>query len=127
MKNADGKKGTITRDFGISIVAVDDDGKSLGLGTNSPFPDISGPKNLKENDKEKTISSRPLPKNSKIQLKMFFPEKKNLNLVKAHGTIKWIKQVKTPDGKYFLIGVSFKEATKQEKDKITKLWKTHRT
>ncbi len=102
------------KNFGINIVAVDENGKSLGLGHEKP------------KGKDKVTSSRLLSKHSKIQLKMFFPEKSDLNLLKANGTIKWVKQLRRPDGKYFIIGVHFREASGNEKEKITRLWKTHR-
>lgn len=114
MKNIKIAGDIFEKNFGINIVAVDESGNSLGLK-------IDGPKG-----KDKITSSRLLPKDSKIQLKMLFPEKEDLNLVKAHGTIKWVKQVKKPDGKYFVIGVHFRAASEREKVRITKLWKTHR-
>lgn len=115
MPNSKDKKKSAERNFGINIVAVDENGKSLGL-------DLDG-----LGAKDKVTASRTLPKNSKIQLKMLFPAKEDLNLVKTHGTIKWIKQIKKPEGKFFLIGVHFREASNPEKEKIARLWKTHRT
>ena len=110
------KKKNPEKNFGINIIAVDENGKSLGLEWEGS-----------EKEKTKISSSRPLPKDSKLQLKMLFPEKEDLNLLKAHGTIKWVKQIKNPGGKYFLIGVYFREVSGTEKGKITKLWKNHRT
>lgn len=124
-KNTVNKK-LMERNFGINIVAVDEDGKSLGLPIETP-PYFIPEKHGKPKTPGKVASSRPLPEDSKIQLKMLFPEKEDLNLLKANGTVKWVKQTKTPGGKYFLIGVHFREATIKEKEKITKLWKTHRT
>ena len=114
MQKAKDKKNSMERNFGINIIAVDENGASLGIGLDSA------------KNKGKITSSRRLPKDSKIQLKMLFPEKKDLNLIKAHGTVKWVKQIKNSDGKYFLIGVHFREASAGEKGKITKLWKTQR-
>jgi hypothetical protein len=115
MKKTKGKSRNAPRNFGINIIAVDDKGKSLGFELESP------------GKKEKITSSRLLPEDFKIQLKMLFPEKQDLNLIKANGTVKWVKQVKRPDGKYFIVGVHFREASAREKAKITKLWKTHRS
>ena len=123
MKNSKSKKPAADRNFGINIVSVDENGKSRGI-TLSPGGDAK--ETIFEPEKGKMTSSRPLPKESKLQIKMLFPERANLNLVKAHGTVKWVKQVKTAEGKYFLIGVHFREASSEEKIKITKLWKTHR-
>lgn len=127
MKNTDVKKRTDDQNFGISIVAVSENGDNLGNTAATPFPEVPRRGEPGSVGKKKTASSKALPKDSKIQLKMLFPDKNGLNLVKAHGTVKWVKQVKSPEGKYFLIGVHFKEATKQEREKITKLWKTHRS
>jgi hypothetical protein len=123
MKNSKNKKKSAERNFGINIVAVDENGKSRGI-TLSPEGDAK--KTILDPKKSKITSSRPLPKESQLQIKMLFPERSDLNLVKAHGTVKWVKQVKTSEGKYFLIGVHFREASSEEKEKITKLWKTHR-
>ena len=123
MKNSKNKKKTAERNFGINIVAVDENGKSHGV-TLSPGSEAK--ETILEPGKSKITSSRPLPKESKLQIKMLFPERSDLNLVKANGTVKWVKQVKTSEGKYFLIGVHFREASSEEKGKITKLWKTHR-
>ena len=123
MKNSKSKKQAADRNFGINIVAVDENGKSQGV---SLSPESEAKETILTPEKSKITSSRPLPKESKLQIKMLFPEKSDLNLLKAHGTVKWVKQVKTAGGKYFLIGVHFREATSQEKEKITKLWKTHR-
>jgi len=119
MKDTKNKKNPGGRNFGINIVAVDETGEIIGL-------DASGQKLDSIKPDDRVYSSRALPKDSKIQLKMLFPEEKDLNLVKANGTVKWVKQVKAPGGKYFLIGVHFLEAGDREKEKITKLWKSHR-
>jgi hypothetical protein len=118
-------KRSAARDFGINIVAVDENGKSLGLKLDAARD--GGTREIKPKTGKRVTSSRPLPEDSKIQLKMLFPERSDLNLLKAHGTIKWVKQVKEPAGKYFLIGVHFREASVKDKLRITKLWKTHRT
>ncbi len=121
MKNNSGEKREDTRNFGINIVAVDSYGKSLGLDGNFPgdeCPD-SG------DDIQKVSCSDPLPEQSKIQMKMIFPEKEELNLIKANGTVKWVRQVKRSGGKYFVIGVHFKEISSREKQKITKLWRSN--
>ncbi|MFA6637188.1 MAG: hypothetical protein WCV56_08850 [Candidatus Omnitrophota bacterium] len=123
MKNFKSTNKTVDRNFGINIIAVDENGKSRGIMFS---PGSEAEETILEPGKSKITSSRPLPKESKLQIKMLFPERSDLNLVKAHGTIKWVKQVKTSEGKYFLIGVHFREASSEEKEKITKLWKTRR-
>lgn len=112
--------------FGINIVAVDTDGKSLRFDkykANPKFYDESGVDFSP--DGVKIMCSKTLPKESKIQMKMLIPEENNLNLIKANGTIKWFKSVKGKYKKYFLIGVHFKELDGDNRNKLLALWKKY--
>jgi hypothetical protein len=113
--------------FAINIVAVDVKGKHLRfdkIRANPKFLDESGleftPEGLK------MMCSKPLPSESKIQMKMLIPDEEGLNLIRANGTIKWFKQVKGRYKKYFLIGVHFRDLTADDKNKLIRLWKKYR-
>jgi hypothetical protein len=113
--------------FAINIVAVDVRGKHLRfdkIRANPKFLDESGleftPEGLK------MMCSKPLPSESKIQMKMLIPDEEGLNLIRANGTIKWFKQVKGRYKKYFLIGVHFRDLTADDKNKLIRLWKKYR-
>jgi hypothetical protein len=112
--------------FAINIVAVDSDGKTLrfdGFKANPKFCDETGldfsPSGAK------MMCSKPLPKESKIQMKMLLPDNDSLNLVKANGSIKWFKQVKGKHKKFFLMGVHFRDLTSADKSKLIRLWKKY--
>ena len=113
--------------FAINIIAVDNGKKVVkfdAIKTNPKFYDESGvdfsPEGLK------IMCSKPLPPESKIQMKLLIPDEESLNLIRASGTIKWFKQVKGRYKKYFLIGVHFKELRSEDKEKIFRLWRKYK-
>ena len=113
--------------FAINIVALDSKGKHLKFGdlkASPKFYDESGldfsPEGIK------IMCSKPLPKESKIQMKMLIPDENNLNLLKANGTIKWFKQVKGKYKKYFIIGVTFGKLSAADRTKLLNLWKKYK-
>ena len=113
--------------FAVNIVAVDTKGKHLKFDTiknNPKFCDESGldfsPEGMK------IMCSKPLPAESKIQMKMLIPDESNLNLVRANGEIKWFKQVKGIYKKYFVIGVHFRDISPDDKAKLIRLWKKYK-
>jgi len=115
------------RYFAINIVAVDFDGRHLRFDrhrANPKFYDEAGldftPKGIK------IMCSKPLPEESKIQMKMLIPDEKALNLIKANGTIKWFKQVKGAHKKYFILGVHFRGLGEDNKKKLIRLWKKYK-
>jgi hypothetical protein len=115
------------RYFAINIVACDSDGKHLRfdkIKTNPKFFDESGLDFTPEGIK--IMCSKPLPEESKIQMKMLIPDEDNLNLIRANGTIKWFKQVKGKYKKYFIIGVNFRDLIQDEKEKLIRLWKKYK-
>jgi len=112
--------------FAINIVSVDNDGRVVKFDnakTNPKFWDESGmdfsSKGLR------MMCSKPLPVESKIQMKMLIPEEGHLNLVRANGTIKWFKEVKGSYKKFFIIGVAFKGLSQEDKKKVVRLWKKY--
>lgn len=114
------------RHFAINIVAVDIKGRTLrfdGSKSNPKFCDESGldftPQGLR------IMCSKPLPEESKIQMKLLVPDEEHLNLIRANGTIKWFKQVKGTHKKYFIIGVHFKDLAETDREKIIRLWKKY--
>ena len=113
--------------FAVNIVAVDIDGRRVTFDkvkSNPKFYDESGidfgPDGIK------IMCSKSLPKESKIQLKMLIPDEENMNLIRANGTIKWFKQAKSKQKKYFIIGVHFKELKDEDKDKLFRLWRKYK-
>ena len=113
--------------FAINIVTVDISGKRVAfdkLKANPKFCDESGldfgP------DGVKMMCSKPLPEESKIQMKMLIPDENNLNMIRASGTIKWFKQAKGKGKKYFIIGVHFRELRDEDKKKIFRLWRKYK-
>ncbi|MBN2453413.1 MAG: PilZ domain-containing protein [Candidatus Omnitrophica bacterium] len=112
--------------FAVNIVACDMDGKHLqfdNLKANPKFCDESGLDFTP--DGVKIMCSKPLPKESKIQMKMLIPDESGLNLIRATGTIRWIKQVKGKYKKYLILGVHFRDLPEDEKDKLIRLWKKY--
>lgn len=117
----------IKKYFAINIIAVDVSGRHLRFDkhrANSKFYDETGIDFAPEG--AKIICSKPLPKESKIQLKMLIPEKNHLNLINANGTIKWFKEVKGQYKKYFTLGVHFRDLEKKDKAKLVRLWKRYK-
>ena len=115
------------RYFAINIVACDSDGKHLRfdkIKTNPKYCDESGIDFTPEGIK--IMCSKPLPEESKIQMKILIPDEENLNLIRANGTIKWFKQVKGKYKKYFIIGVNFRDLIQDEKEKLVRLWKKYK-
>ena len=113
--------------FAINIVAVDIDGNSLRfdkLKGNPKFCDESGLDFSPEG--VKIMCSKPLPEESKIQMKMLIPDSEDLNLIRANGTIKWFKEVKGEYKKYFVIGVHFRDLENADKQKLVNLWKKYK-
>ena len=113
--------------FAINIVACDIDGKHLqfdNIKSNPKFYDESGLDFTPEGIK--IMCSKPLPEESKIQMKMLIPDEENLNLIRANGTIKWFKQIKGRYKKYFIIGVHFRDLPEDEKQKLIRLWKKYK-
>ena len=116
----------ITRYFAINIVACDLDGKHLrfdSLKANPKFYDESGLDFTPEGIR--IMCSKPLPEESKIQMKMLIPDEAGLNLIRANGTIKWFRQVKGRCKKYFIIGVHFRDLPEDDKAKMVRLWKKY--
>lgn len=120
------KRKRIERRFAINIVAVDTDGKKLRfdkIKSNPKFYDESGvdfsPDGLK------IMCSKPLPEESKVQMKLLIPDEESLNLIRANGTIKWFKQIKGPYKKYFIIGVRFRKLADDDRRKLLRLWKKY--
>jgi len=113
--------------FAINIVGCDVGGKHLRfdkIGSNPKFCDESGLDFTPEGIR--IMCSKPLPEESKIQIKMLIPDETGLNLIRANGTIKWFKQVKGKYKKYFIIGVHFRDLPEDEKQKIVRLWKKYK-
>ena len=113
--------------FAINIVACDIGGKYVRfdkIKTNPKFYDEAGLDFTP--DGIKIMCSKPLPKESKIQIKMLVPDEDSLNLIRATGTIKWFKQIKNKYKKYFIIGVHFKDLPDYEKQKLIRLWKKYK-
>jgi hypothetical protein len=113
--------------FAINIVACDIDGKHLRfdkIKTNPKYYDEAGLDFTPEG--AKIMCSKPLPEESKIQMKMLIPDEQDLNLIRATGTIKWFKQVKGRYKKYFILGVNFGDLPEYEKQKLVRLWKKYR-
>ena len=113
--------------FAINIVAVDNGRKVVKfdkIKTNPKFCDESGidfsPDGLK------IMCSKPLPPESKIQMKLLIPDEDSLNLIRASGTIKWFRQVKGRYRKYFVIGVHFRELRSEDKEKLFRLWRKYK-
>ncbi|MGB2630042.1 MAG: hypothetical protein WBC00_00395 [Candidatus Omnitrophota bacterium] len=116
------------KNFGINIIAVDTRGKVLRFDTRKTkkkFHDESGLDFTP--DDVSIICSKTLPVESKIQIKMLIPDAKGLNLIKANGTVKWVKQVKGKYKKYFVIGVNFRDLAESDRKKLVSLWKKYRT
>jgi len=113
--------------FAINIVAVDVHGKTLRfdkIKQNPKFYDESGLDFTPEGIK--IICSKPLPEESKLQMKMLIPDEESLNLIRANGAVKWFKQIKGKYKKYFIIGVNFRELSEDDKGKLIRLWKKYR-
>ena len=113
--------------FAVNIVSVDARGKHMrfdNIRNNPKFCDESGldfsPEGMK------IMCSKPLPEESKIQMKMLIPDETGLNLIRATGTIKWFKQIKGKYKKYFVIGVHFRNLPEDEKQKLIRLWKKYK-
>jgi hypothetical protein len=114
--------------FGINIVAVNVRGKALRFGASkakAKFHDESGVDFSPEG--ASIICSKPLPSEARIQMKMLFPDKDGLNLIKANGVIKWIKQVRGKYKKYFVLGVYFRDLAREDRNKLLTLWKKYRS
>jgi len=115
------------RYFAVNIIACDSDGKHLKfdeMKANPKFYDESGLDFTPEG--VKIMCSKPLPEESKIQMKMLIPDADNLNMIRANGTIKWFKQVKGKYKKYFIIGVCFRDLPVDDRDKLIRLWKKYK-
>ncbi len=112
--------------FAVNIVAVDKDGKTVrfdGFKASPKFHDESGVEFCP--DGVRIMCSKPLPRESRIQMKMLIPDEDSLNLIKANGTIKWFKQIKGKYKKYFLIGVHFREISSEDRKKLLNLWRKY--
>jgi len=117
----------LKRYFAVNIIACDSDGKHLkfdDIKINPKFCDESGLDFTPEG--VKIMCSKPLPEESKIQMKMLIPDAEGLNLIRASGTIKWFKQVKGKYKKYFIIGVCFRNLPQDDRDKLIRLWKKYK-
>ncbi len=113
--------------FAINIVACDSDDKHMRfdkIKANPKYCDESGLDFTPEG--VRIMCSKPLPEESKIQMKMLIPDEDNLNLIRANGTIKWFKQVKGKYKKYFIIGVHFRDLAQDDKEKLVRLWKKYK-
>jgi c-di-GMP-binding flagellar brake protein YcgR len=113
--------------FAINIVAVEMGKKRIAFDrarSNPKFYDESGldfgPDGIK------IMCSKPLPEESKIQMKMLIPDDEDLNLIRANGTIRWFRQAKSRYKKYFIMGVHFKELRDEDKEKLVRLWKKYK-
>lgn len=113
--------------FAVNIVSVNAKGKHLRFDTiknNPKFCDESGldfsPEGMK------IMCSKPLPEESKLQMKMLIPDEASLNLIRANGEIKWFKQIKGQCKKYFVIGVHFRDISPDDKAKLVRLWKKYK-
>ncbi len=113
--------------FAVNIVSVNAKGKHLRFDTiknNPKFCDESGldfsPEGMK------IMCSKPLPEESKLQMKMLIPDEASLNLIRANGEIKWFKQIKGQYKKYFVIGVHFRDISPDDKAKLVRLWKKYK-
>jgi hypothetical protein len=113
--------------FAINIVALETRSGRIAFDkarTNPKFCDESGldfgPDGIK------IMCSKPLPEESKIQMKMLIPDEEDLNLIRANGTIRWFKQAKSKYRKYFIMGVHFKELRDEDKDKLVRLWRKYK-
>jgi len=112
--------------FAINIVSVDTDDLHLKfdkIRSNPKYFDETGLDFTPEG--AKIMCSKPLPKESKIQMKMLIPDEENLNLIRANGTIQWFKQIKGKHHKCFLMGVHFRDLASDDKSKLVRLWKKY--
>jgi len=113
--------------FAVNIVSVDAKGKHLKFDTirnNPKFCDETGldfsPEGMK------IMCSKPLPEESKLQMKMLIPDEASLNLIRVNGEIRWFKQIKGKYKKYFVIGVQFRDISPDDKEKLIRLWKKYK-
>lgn len=116
----------VNRFFAINIVAVDTNGRTIRFDNHKASPkfyDESGMDFAPEG--VKIICSKPLPREASIQMKILIPDAEGLNLIKANGTIKWVREVKGKFKKYFMIGVNFRKILPRDFAKLTKLWKKY--
>lgn len=113
----------INKYFAVNIVTLASKGKVLrfdGIKANPKFYNESGldfsPEGIR------IMCSKPLPEESKIEMKMLMPDRDNLYRIKANGTIKWFKQIEGKYKKYFIIGIKFEELSKTDRTKLLNLW-----
>ena len=113
--------------FAVNIVSVDAKDKHLKFDTiknNPKFCDETGldfsPEGMK------IMCSKPLPEESKLQMKMLIPDEASLNLIRVNGEIRWFKQIKGKHKKYFVIGVQFRDISSEDKEKLIRLWKKYK-
>jgi hypothetical protein len=112
--------------FAINIVSVDINGKVIKFGRAKASPKFHDESGLNFSpDGISIMCSKPLPRESKIQMKMLIPEEEGLNLIKANGTIKWFREIKGKYKKYFVMGVHFRDLDEDDKNKLVKLWKKY--
>jgi hypothetical protein len=112
--------------FAVNIVSVDINGKVLRFDKSKANPKFHDESGLNFSpDGINIMCSKPLPAESRIQMKMLIPEKDKLNLIKANGTIKWFREIKGKYKKYFVIGVHFRDMEERDKDKLVRLWKKY--
>lgn len=126
MKERRGKK-RAKKYFAINIVSLEFGKKKIAFDkvrANPKFCDESGLDFSPEG--VKIMCSKPLPEESKIQMKMLIPDEDSLNLIRANGTIRWFKQAKSAQKKYFIIGVQFKELREEDKEKLFRLWRKYK-
>lgn len=113
--------------FAINIISVEVGNRMMAFGkmrANPKFCDESGLDFCP--DGAKIMCSKPLPEESKIQMKMLIPDEDDLNMIRANGTIRWFKQVKGKYKKYFIMGVQFKELREEDKEKLFRLWRKYK-
>lgn len=114
------------RYFAINIVSVGGDGKVVRFDKSKANPKFCDESGIDFSSQGlKIMCSKPLPIESKIQMKMLIPEEGHLNLIKANGTIKWFREVKGCYKKFFIIGVAFKDLSGDDKKKLVRLWKRY--
>jgi hypothetical protein len=113
--------------FAVNIVSVDINGKLVRFDKIKSNPKYCDETGLDFGpDSVRIICSKPLPKESKIQMKMLIPDEESLNLIRANGTIKWFKQAKGKFKKFFIIGVHFKDLKEDDKGKLFRLWRKYK-
>ncbi len=114
------------RDFAVNITSADLDGQRFNFDRNPVCPKLYNESGVDfTHAGVRLMSSKSLPSNTRVTLKMLIPDNGAIYTFGVTGTVKWSRLVEGPHKKYFHIGIEFNDVSAGAAEILQRLWQKY--